>query len=136
MTEHNGRTAAHSAPRATKTAREGQDTTLPVIHTSEAMGIIARHMSERELQDNVIALARTLGWRTYDSRRSDPGFPDLVMVRGDVLIVAELKRQRRYRVSAAQDAWLAALDRVARAYLWQPSDWLDGTIERVLRGDA
>ena len=41
-------------------------------------------MSEAEFQAQVVELARLRGWRThhhYDSRRSTPGWPDLVMVR-------------------------------------------------------
>ena len=43
----------------------------------------------------VVDLARTLGWRvyhTYDSRRSQPGFPDLVLVRERILFL-ELKSE-------------------------------------------
>lgn len=50
---------------------------------------------ERHLQDRLIEAARLCGWRVYhchDSRRSQPGFPDLVMVRAGVLLALELKR--------------------------------------------
>ena len=41
-------------------------------------------MNEAELQRNVLSLAAMTGWlayHTYDSRRSQAGFPDLVLVR-------------------------------------------------------
>ena len=41
-------------------------------------------ISEKDFQQQVKDLARMLGWKTYhtyDSRRSDPDFPDLVMAR-------------------------------------------------------
>jgi hypothetical protein len=93
-------------------------------------------LTERELQNAVIELAGYLGWRTYhthDSRRSNPGFPDLVLVR-DRLIFAELKSAKG-RLSPAQQFWLADLEHDAgqEVYVWRPSDWLDGTIEQILR---
>lgn len=93
------------------------------------------HVSEAELQTNVMQMAKVLGWLTYhthDSRRSPRGFPDLVMVRGERLIFAELKRQNgKYR--PGQREWLAALDRVAESYTWRPIDYLDGTVMDILR---
>ena len=82
--------------------------------------------SEAELQSNVLQLAGHLGWLSYhpfDSRRSAAGFPDLVLVRGDRLIAAELKRERG-RPTSEQRHWLAALAAVttASAHLWRPSD--------------
>lgn len=43
-----------------------------------------RWVRERDFQAAVMELARLLGWRVYhtwDSRKSEPGFPDLVLVR-------------------------------------------------------
>ena len=51
-------------------------------------------MTEAQLQDAIVQMARVLGWlvyHTFDSRRSAAGFPDLVMVRNGRLIFAELK---------------------------------------------
>lgn len=107
-----------------------------------AQALIARQMTERELQDNVIACAETLGWlvyHTHDSRRSPAGFPDLVLARDGRLILAELKTERG-RVRAEQAAWLAALGEVdanrggVEVYIWRPSHWLSGEIEAILRG--
>lgn len=108
-------------------------------------------MTERQLQDGIVELARILGWlayHTHDSRRSQPGFPDLVLVRGERLIFAELKSENG-RVSPAQKVWLGALEHVAgeverstddrrsrpgrvEVYLWRPADWPD-TVTQVLR---
>ena len=47
-------------------------------------------MTEREWQAQVVSAAQALGWTTYhthDSRRSNKGWPDLVLVR-DLLVVA------------------------------------------------
>lgn len=94
-------------------------------------------MSERDLQDAVVALARTLGYLTYhthDSRRSAPGFPDLVMVhpRSGALIFAELKSASG-RVTAEQDEWLRALAVRSLAFIWRPEQLADQSIARTLR---
>jgi hypothetical protein len=82
-------------------------------------------ISEGEFQAKVIEFAKAHGWlhyHTYDSRKSVAGFPDLVLVRGEV-IWAELKDEKR-KVSDEQKEWLEAL-RVAgqKAYVWRPRDW-------------
>jgi hypothetical protein len=71
-------------------------------------------MTERELQALVVEAARQFGWmayHTFDSRRSQPGFPDLVLIRGDRLIAAELKVGTALPTED-QKAWLAAFGRV------------------------
>jgi hypothetical protein len=83
-------------------------------------------ISEKHWQDDVLEIAQLFGWRcyhTYDSRRSNPGFPDLVLVRPPVLIAAELKTERG-RVSPIQQAWLNELAQChqIRTYLWRPAD--------------
>ena len=84
-------------------------------------------MSERDFQASVLDLARWAGWRvfhTYNSRRSEPGYPDLCMVRRDVCLMIELKTDTG-RVTAAQEGWLNALDAVPgiEAAIWRPRDW-------------
>ena len=98
-------------------------------------------MTERQLQDAVLKLARLQGWlvyHTYDSRRSQPGFPDLVMVRKGQLLFVELKGAKG-KLAREQREWIGALACVMEdtfamdVYVWKPKDWLDGTIEEVLR---
>ena len=102
-------------------------------------------VTEKEFQQTVVDFARLRGWRTYhthDSRRSDAGFPDLVMVRGDRLVFAELKTEKG-RLSAAQEQWREALAAMGEqvgdpdvwppqvgAFVWRPSNW--PVIEAVL----
>ena len=73
-------------------------------------------------------------WRTYHtlrSRGSEPGFPDLVLVRPPRLIFAELKATGG-RVSRPQRGWLTDLEATGvEVYLWWPSD--RPTIERILQ---
>lgn len=94
--------------------------------------------SEAAFMAQVVALARIYGWREYhtrDSRRSNEGFPDLVLVhRGrKLVIVAELKVGTN-QPSAAQREWLQLLAAAGiPAYRWWPTDWDE--IEQVLRGE-
>ncbi|MGE9348668.1 VRR-NUC domain-containing protein [Isoptericola variabilis] len=108
----------------------------PVSRT-EYRAQVAREMSEAALQTRVLGLARELGWmayHTHDSRRSQPGFPDLVLLhakRGGQ-VVAELKTERG-RVSTEQHRWLAEFRGCGvEAHVWRPADLLDGTILAVL----
>lgn len=91
-------------------------------------------MSEKEFQKSVKSLAYALGWLTYhtfDSRRSDVGFPDLVLVKDDRLIFAELKSEKG-KLTIKQDMWLQALDYTdVETYVWRPSDL--PAIARILR---
>jgi hypothetical protein len=94
-------------------------------------------MTERQLQECVRRTAEVFGWlhyHTHNSRRSEFGFPDSVMVRGNRLIVAELKSERG-KVTDAQAQWLAGFLFVpgVEIHVWRPSQWFDGTIEEVLR---
>lgn len=92
-------------------------------------------MTEAEFQAQVVEAAELYGWythHTFDSRRSNPGFPDLVLVhpkRGFV-IFAELKSEKG-RVTREQSAWIDALTQAgADAFVWRPADW-DQIIERL-----
>jgi hypothetical protein len=97
-------------------------------------------MSEDDLQQRVIDTAEANGWRVVHHRaaktargwrtavQGHAGFPDVVLARDGVVIVAELK-SRRGRTSPDQDLWLEALGTHAR--LWRPQDW--PAIERELR---
>jgi len=93
-------------------------------------------MREDELQVLVLDLAKMLRWpliyHPYDSRRSTPGFPDLVLVRGKRLLFAELKSEKG-KTRPEQREWLCALTRAgAEALVWSPRDWRSGDIERNL----
>ncbi len=111
-------------------------TTNQVVTADELRAIQDATMTEKELQSQVLALARVYGWRTYhtfDSRHSAAGFPDVVMVRGERLIFAELKTVRG-KLSGAQEAWLDELGGYPgrEAYCWRPGALSSGEIERRL----
>lgn len=97
-------------------------------------------MPEKALQEAVLGLADLLGYaayHTFDSRRSSPGFPDVVLAGRDRIIFAELKSHTG-RITKAQERWLRLLaDSGGEVYLWRPRDWLNGSIETILRvGDV
>lgn len=82
---------------------------------------------EKEFQQQVLDLARLLGWHCYHtwlSVKSAAGFPDLVLAhpqRG--VIFAELKRQDR-DLTPAQAEWFGVLVAGgAEAYVWRPDDF-------------
>jgi hypothetical protein len=81
-------------------------------------------MTEREWQREVVAIAKQCGWRhyhTHDSRRSEPGWPDLALVR-ERLVLAELKTDTG-RISAHQERWLSLLSQAGvETYVWRPGD--------------
>lgn len=83
--------------------------------------------TEKQFMGRVIALAKLNGWKVYhthDSRRSEPGFPDLVLVRERV-IFAELKADKG-KPTKAQREWLLALESGGATFLvWRPRDWDD-----------
>lgn len=102
-------------------------------------------MTERELQDAVVTMARAFGWtvahfrpaRTKDGWRTPvgydgQGFPDLVMVRDDRLMFVELKSARG-KLSEPQKRWGELLGGAGADWrLWSLHEWNTGQVERVL----
>lgn len=103
-------------------------------------------ITEGELQQAIIDLARVLGlliYHPYDSRRSEPGYPDLTIVGAQTIVYAELKSETG-KLRPEQREWREAIERVAQRprksyhsaieyHLWRPAQWSDGTIEETLR---
>lgn len=94
---------------------------------------------EKAFQASLVRLARLLDYHVYhpfDSRRSEAGFPDLVLLRPPRLIFVEVKSERG-RVTEAQRAWLDALRGCpsVEAYVWRPSD-ADRAYQILQRGEA
>ena len=81
------------------------------------------NVSEKQFQSHLVKYARSCGWlvyHTYDSRKSEPGFPDLVLVRDRVLF-RELKSEKG-RLTKAQEAWADKLIVAGANYaVWRPS---------------
>ena len=113
---------------------------------------VRRPVSERSFQAAVIDLARRLGWLVghhHDSRRQiapgkyvgdrdAAGVPDLILVRGNRIVLAELKAEKG-KLRPAQRTWIDALravesDAAGRVLVkvWTPNSWDE--IERLLIG--
>jgi hypothetical protein len=98
---------------------------------------LTRHslpLTEKAFQAQVVDLATAYGFRHFHPLRmrgSDPGWPDLTLVRPPRLIFAELKVGRN-RLTPAQEEWIALLDGCysVEAYIWRPEDFDE--IVRVL----
>ena len=88
--------------------------------------------TERQFQGMVINLAALNGWTVWhdhDSRRNSAGFPDLILLRGPRLIVAELKVDRRRKtgttypgLTTRAQRWMLSLfkEAGAEAVVWRP----------------
>lgn len=86
----------------------------------------SRQVTEREFLQQIRTLARTMNWlcyHTHDSRRSEPGFPDLVLTKGARLIFAELKTDIG-KTTNEQIVWMASLEATgAEVYIWRPREF-------------
>ena len=101
--------------------------------TVDGTAHFASLVTEREFSDAVVEYARLRGWLvhrdpTWRATGADPGYPDLTLARNGRQIFAKLKLDKHgSRLSAAQQAWLAALASVDSANVlvtvWRPSNW-------------
>lgn len=104
-------------------------------------------LSEAEFTTQVIAFARLHRWRVAHFRPGrtkdggwrtavqgdGAGYPDLVMLRGACLLVAELKVGKN-KPTPAQLEWLEAWRAVgAEVHVWTPAHWPE--IEAAIGGD-
>ena len=86
-------------------------------------------MTETEFQNAVNKTAKQFGYlcyHTHDSRRSAPGFPDLVLAKNGVVLIVELKTDTGV-VTTDQKTWLLATHGV----IWRPKHW--DVIEKSLK---
>lgn len=80
-------------------------------------------LTEAEWQALVVQYARLHGWQVFhhlDSRGTEPGWPDLVLIRPPDLVVAELKSERG-KLTPSQEKTIAALTECGiEAHVWRP----------------
>ncbi len=104
---------------------EGRITFGPQANLFDEAPPVDEAAAEKDFQNLILAEAKKNGWKayhTYDSRKSQAGFPDLVLVR-EMVIFAELKAETG-TFSADQLNWLEALEEAgAVVYRWRPKDW-------------
>lgn len=97
-------------------------------------------LTEDQFQQQVIDLAKLHGYRliyhTHNSRRSAPGFPDLVLVSEHRCraLFRELKTDTG-RMSPEQFDWITSMSLAKLdAGVWRPSDLQSGRIVKELKG--
>jgi hypothetical protein len=98
----------------------------------EAVGAEASGVSEAAFQQQI---KKTCEWmnlavyHTHDSRRSQPGFPDLVIAGANGVLYRELKTETG-RVTPMQQYWLDLLvEGGADAAVWRPHQMNDILVE-------
>ncbi len=112
-----------------------------MLGSSDLQKILARDMSETELDRHIMEMAETRGWLHYHvfeqrvpARRSSKGFPDWVLVHpvyGRTIYV-ESKSQKG-QMSKDQKLWANCLILAGNEHhIWRPSDWFSGKIEAIL----
>ena len=83
-----------------------------------------RQRPEDAFQAQIIQLATLHGWthyHTHDSRKSVAGFPDLILIRGAVLLAVEVK-QGTNTTTDEQRVWLQHFrDTGAGAWVYRPT---------------
>lgn len=83
-------------------------------------------MTEKKFMADVIKAARVFGWKVFhvfDSRRSPEGFPDLVLVRKQKLMFAELKSEKG-KLTKDQEDWIRQLIKAGtEVHIWRPHNW-------------
>jgi hypothetical protein len=87
--------------------------------------ILPDYPNEAHFKRHLVARARSLGWLVYhhpDSRHAyAAGFPDLVMVRGQVLYFIECKSNEG-RFTPEQSDWIDALQEARQHVdIWRPA---------------
>lgn len=96
---------------------------------------------EAPLMEGVRSLAELYGWLHFHApqcehaaRQSEPGFPDLILVRAPRLVAVEIKRALPDKPNVAQRHWLEQLDRVryADSFILRPGPTFDA-MEAELR---
>lgn len=105
---------------------------------ADGASVLAREITEKQLSQHVVSLARALGWKvarwpTWRSTGTAPGVPDLLLARRGRVILAELKAERG-ALRPEQEEWArAVLGSGAEWCVWRPARWLSGEIEADLR---
>jgi hypothetical protein len=101
----------------------------------KAPAAIASQMTEAKLQETVRQLCKNLGlfhYHPFDSRRSEPGWPDSVVIGYGGIIFRELKSERG--VVSTDQRQVGHMIRAAGGSwgVWRPSDLFAGTIAAEL----
>lgn len=97
---------------------------------------ILETVDEKDFQRELMKMAKNNGWKCFHpkySYKSEKGFFDVTMIRGNRVIFTELKTETGTQ-SAEQKTWMEFAQAVGgnvEYYLWRPSDWAE--IQEVLK---
>lgn len=126
----------HVLKQLDKLAQEGRVTEMGKPLSANLLPeALPLDVNEKQFQQAVLGLATSEGWmayHTFDSRRSSPGFPDLVLVR-DRVVWMELKVHPN-KPTADQERWIDGLKAARQqAYVFYPEHWpvIRGILEGV-----
>lgn len=96
---------------------------------------VQHEWSEADLQREVLNLCKMYGllaYHTHDSRRSQPGYPDLTIVGPGGVLFVELKNATR-QLEPEQEQWRDALQAAGQQWrLWRPVDFFSRAIPTEL----
>jgi hypothetical protein len=97
---------------------------------------LAQDTPEGTLLAALRKMATPHGWllyHTYDSRKSEPGFPDTCLTNGTDILLYELKDNVR-KPTREQEQWLNMLAHTGKVEcgIWRPRDW-PTIVERLTR---
>ena len=103
----------------------------PIENSSEYLDRLG---GEKGFQGTVVELAKRTGWVPWhdqDSRKNEPGMPDLILIRPPRVLFAECKTKGG-KLSADQSFYAAILRECpgVEYYIWRPADW--DQLEKVL----
>lgn len=97
--------------------------------------MLAKRMLEAELDAEIVTRIKAYSlwsYHTHRSDRSEPGFPDRVII-GTGVLYRELKKQDNY-ATAEQRLVMDLLRKAGQdVAVWKPADLLSGRIDQELR---
>lgn len=132
-----GRCAAYAARAGVTTAPRQQHYEQPHIPPIiPRPAVLDEAMPEGTFLAKIRSVAKAHGWLTYhvfDARRSEVGFPDLVLTNGTSVLIYELKTNTG-KVTKEQADWLALFAHTGKVECgtWRPRDF-PAIVERLSR---
>lgn len=120
--------SAEDAAKYEAMARQRGGVVGPTAAIGEPAAAPRVFKDEADFQAAVVQQAKLWGfisYHTFDSRRSEKGFPDLILLRRNRMIVVECKRSKKERPTPAQNRWLKSFQLIpgCEVYIWSPEDW-------------
>lgn len=97
-------------------------------------------ISEAAFQSRITGLCDLLGLKWHhetDSRRTRKGWPDLFICGRHRVLIVEVKKDAKAKVTPEQQEWIDALDVAGQdVRVWRPRDWESQEIQQTLHNLA